>query len=153
LPQRACLVPEKRQELTTEGGLDVIANRQRIKKIIGRLAAKKIEVSLFVDPDSDQIKCARSLGAYAVELHTGRYADAPEGPAQEKEFVALLKAAELAGRLKLHLHAGHGLNYRNVQRVAHIPGMEELNIGFAIMARAVFTGLGPAVREMKELLT
>jgi pyridoxine 5-phosphate synthase len=152
LPQRVCIVPEKRQELTTEGGLDVIANRMRLKKLISRLSAKKIEVSLFIDPDADQIKCARSLGAYAVELHTGRYADSPEGPAREKEFTALLKAADLAGRLRLHLHAGHGLDYRNVQRVACIPGMEELNIGFSIMARAVFIGLGPAVKEMKDLI-
>jgi len=153
LPQHVCVVPEKRQELTTEGGLDVIANRMRLKKLISRLSAKKIEVSLFVDPDADQIKCARALGAHAVELHTGRYADSAEGPARDKEYTALLKAADWAGRLKLHLHAGHGLDYRNVQRVARIPGMEELNIGFAIIARALFAGLGPAVREMKELMT
>src|SRR5882724_6041644 len=90
LPQRVCLVPEKRQELTTEGGLDVIANRMRIKKLISRLSAKKIEVSLFIDPDTDQIKCARSVGADTVELHTGRYADAPEGPQRDKEFAALV---------------------------------------------------------------
>jgi pyridoxine 5-phosphate synthase len=151
-PQRVCLVPEKRQELTTEGGLDVVGNRTRVKKIVARLSAKKIAVSLFVDPDADQIKCARALGAYAVELHTGRYADAPVGPVRDKEFAALLKASDLAVRLKLHLHAGHGLDYQNVQRVARIPGMEELNIGFSIISRAVFTGLGPAVREMKDLL-
>ena len=96
LPQRVCLVPEKRQELTTEGGLDVVGNRIRIKKIISRLSAKKIEVSLFIDPDTDQIKCARSLGADAVELHTGRYADAAEGPKRDKEFTALLKASDVA---------------------------------------------------------
>ena len=151
-PQRVCLVPEKRQELTTEGGLDVVGNRTRIKKIISRLAAKKIEVSLFIDPDADQIKCARSLGADAIELHTGRYADAPEGPQRDKEFTALLKASEIALRSKLHLHAGHGLDYKNVQRVVRIPGMEELNIGFSIISRAVFAGLGPAVREMKHLM-
>src|SRR6266513_949080 len=107
-PQRVCLVPEKRQELTTEGGLDVIAIRGRLKKMVSRLTAKKIEVSLFIDPDSDQIRCARALGAHAVELHTGRYADSPEGRTREMEFAALLKAAELAGKLRLHLHAGHG---------------------------------------------
>jgi pyridoxine 5-phosphate synthase len=151
-PHSVCLVPEKRQELTTEGGLDVIANRGRIKKIISRLSAKKVTISLFIDPDIDQIKCARSLGAQAVELHTGRYAEAPEGAAQDKEFQALLKASEQAVKLKLHLHAGHGLDYRNARRVARIPGMEELNIGFSIISRAVFTGLGPAVQEMKELI-
>jgi pyridoxine 5-phosphate synthase len=153
LPHSVCLVPERRQELTTEGGLDVISHRSRIQKLIKRVSAKKIFVSLFVDPDADQIKCAKSLGADAVELHTGRYADAAEGPAQEKEFAALLKASEVAVRLKLHLHAGHGLDYRNARRVAQIPGMEELNIGFSIISRAVMTGLGPAVKEMKELIT
>ena len=150
--QRVCLVPEKRQELTTEGGLDVVGHKARLKKMIGRLTAKSIEVSLFIDPDAKQVQCAQSLGAYAVELHTGRYADAPEGPAQDKEFTKLLLAADVALGSKLRLHAGHGLDYRNVRRVAQIPGMEELNIGFSIIARAVFTGLGPAVREMKELI-
>jgi pyridoxine 5-phosphate synthase len=151
-PNSVCLVPEKRQELTTEGGLDVITNRSRIQKLISRISAKKIIVSLFIDPDSDQIKCARSLGADAIELHTGRYADAPEGPLQDKEFAALVKASEQAVKLKLHLHAGHGLDYRNARRVARIPGMEELNIGFSIISHAVFNGLGPAVKEMKELI-
>src|SRR5262249_29617551 len=113
---------------------------------------KKISVSLFLDPDADQIECARALGADAVELHTGRYAESAEGSAQDKEFDFLLKASEQAIRLKLHLHAGHGLDYKNVQRIARIPGMEELNIGFSIIARAVFTGLGPAVKEMKDLI-
>ena len=150
-PVRVCLVPEKRQELTTEGGLDVIARRSVLQKMIQRLAAKKIEVSLFIDPDSDQIKCARSLGASTVELHTGTYA-AAEGPAQAKELAKLLTASQLAVKLKLRLHAGHGLTYKNVQPIARLPGMEELNIGFSIIAQAVFAGLGPAVREMKELI-
>ena len=120
--------------------------------MISRLSGNNIEVSLFIDPDIDQIKCAQTLGAGAIELHTGRYADAPEGPQQDKEFIALQKASELALRLKLHLHAGHGLDYKNVQRVANIHGMEELNIGFSIIARAVFAGLGPAVKEMKDLI-
>lgn len=151
-PFRVCLVPEKRQELTTEGGLDVVTNRTRIEKMISRLKAKKIEVSLFIDADTDQIQCARSLGADTIELHTGRYADTPEGPGRDKEFLTLLKGSELAVKLKLHLHAGHGLDYSNVQRVARIPGMEELNIGFSIISRAVFAGLGPAVKEMKQLI-
>ena len=119
---------------------------------IQRLASKKIEVSLFIDPDADQIKCARSVGANTIELHTGAYAQA-QGTAQEKELVKLRHASELAVKLKLHLHAGHGLTYKNVQAVAQLPGMEELNIGFSIIARAVFAGLGPAVCEMKELFT
>jgi pyridoxine 5-phosphate synthase len=151
-PARVCLVPEKRQELTTEGGLDVIARRSVLKKIIQRLASKNIEVSLFIDPDLDQIKCARSLGADTVELHTGTFALA-QGAAQEKELAKLLKASELSVKLKLLLHAGHGLTYKNVQPVARLPGMVELNIGFSIISRAVFVGLGAAVQEMKELLT
>lgn len=150
-PRRVCLVPEKRQELTTEGGLDVIAHRLALKKLIQRLFAKKIEVSLFIDADSEQIRCAKSLGADTIELHTGRYALA-EGPAQAQELAKLSKAAELAGKLKLNLHAGHGLDYRNVRAVARLPGMLELNIGFSIISRAVFSGLGAAVKEMKELL-
>ncbi len=151
-PQRVCLVPEKRQELTTEGGLDVISHRTALKKMIARFLAKNIEVSLFIDPDADQIRCAKSLGAGIIELHTGRYASA-KGNAQALELIKLLKASELAGKLKLHLHAGHGLDYRNVHPVAKLPGMEELNIGFSIVARAVFTGLGAAVKEMKELIS
>ena len=150
---RVCLVPEKRQELTTEGGLDVIAHRSALKKTISRLSAKNIEVSVFVDPDGDQIKCARSLGAHAVVLLTVRYSDAPTGPLQARELTQLLKAGELSAKLKLRLHAGHGLDYRNVGPVARIDGMEELNIGFSIVSRAVFDGLGPAVAIMKQLIS
>jgi pyridoxine 5-phosphate synthase len=152
VPARVCLVPEKRQELTTEGGLDVISRRSALQKMIHRFAAKKIEVSLFIDPDLDQVRCARSIGANTVELHTGRYAEAPAGPAQERELAKLLRAAELAIKLKLRLHAGHGLTYRNVRPVAALPGMEELNIGFAIVGQAVFTGLADAVRHMKQAI-
>ena len=150
-PHRVCLVPEKRRELTTEGGLDVISRRGSLKKMMARLSAKKIEVSLFIDPDMDQILCARDLGADIIELHTGQYASAT-GPGQKKQFTKLLKASELACKLMLRLHAGHGLTYTNVRPVARLPGMEELNIGFSIVARAVFSGLGPAVKEMKELI-
>jgi pyridoxine 5-phosphate synthase len=150
-PARVCLVPEKRQELTTEGGLDVVTHRHRIQQMIGKLAAKKIEVSLFIDPDANQIECAGQVGASTIELHTGRYADAPEGAARDKEFAALAKASELAAHLKLQLHAGHGLDYANTRRVAGIPGMQELNIGFSIISRALFSGLAQAVREMKLL--
>lgn len=151
-PQRVCLVPEKRQELTTEGGLDILKHRAHLEKFIPPFQAKKIEVSLFIDPDLKQVQCAKDLGAECVELHTGSYAEAAMGSAQDQEFSKLLKASELAVTLGLHLHAGHGLDYTNVQRVARIPGMEELNIGFSIISRAVFTGLGMAVREMKALL-
>ncbi len=152
VPHRVCLVPEKRQELTTEGGLDVIAHRSRFQKMIHRLSAKKIFVSVFIHPDIDQIKCARSLGADAVEFHTGSYADAPAGLARDKELAMLRKGVEKAQQLKLHVHAGHGLDYKNVIPVARLPGMEELNIGYAIVARALFVGWGPAVKEMKDLL-
>ena len=150
-PKRVCLVPEKRQELTTEGGLDVVARRTVLNKMIARLSAKNIEVSLFVDPDGDQIRCARSVGADTVELHTGRYARA-EGPARAQELAKLLKASELAVKLKLNLHAGHGLDYKNVGPIARLAGMQELNIGFSVISRAVFAGLGPAVKEMKTLI-
>lgn len=148
-PKRVCLVPEKRKELTTEGGLDVIASRAKLRKMIPRLSAKRIEVSLFVDPVLDQIRCAKALGADTVELHTGQYATA-KGAARQQELARLKKASALARSLHLRLHAGHGLDYENVQAVASIAGMEELNIGFSIIARAVFEGLGRAVKEMKE---
>jgi pyridoxine 5-phosphate synthase len=150
-PARVCLVPEKRQELTTEGGLDVVAQRGSLKKMIETLSAKKIEVSLFVDAEAKQIECAKALGAHAVELHTGRYASL-QGDAQKKELNKLMKAAALARQLTLHLHAGHGLNYTNVQPIARIPGMEELNIGFSIVAHALFEGWGRAVLQMRELI-
>lgn len=152
LPDRVCVVPEKRQELTTEGGLDVIGNRTRLQKTIRRLTAKKIQVSLFVNPDADQLRCAHSIGADAVELHTGTYAEAAPGAAQESQVTKLMKAAELARKLKLRVHAGHGLDYHNVRRVAQISTIEELNIGFSIIAQALFVGLGTAVREMKDLI-
>jgi pyridoxine 5-phosphate synthase len=150
-PTRVCLVPEKRQELTTEGGLNIIARRSVLQKMIHHFSAKKIEVSLFLDPDSDQIRCAKSLGADTVELHTGAYATA-EGALRTKELSRLVKASELAVKLKLRLHGGHGLTYKNVEPIARLPGMQELNIGFSIVARSVSVGLGAAVKEMKELL-
>jgi pyridoxine 5-phosphate synthase len=152
LPHRVCLVPEKRQELTTEGGLDVIARRTLLKKMIAHFSAKKIEVSLFIDPDGDQIRCARSLGADAVELHTGRYAEVHPGASRMRELTQLVKAAELAAKLKLRVHAGHGLDYRNVGPIAKISVIEELNIGFSIISHALFVGLAQAVKEMKALL-
>jgi pyridoxine 5-phosphate synthase len=151
-PDEATLVPEKRQELTTEGGLDVVANEAAVAKAVGRLAAAGIEVSLFLDPDPRQIETAKLLGARAVEIHTGRYADARGAGAVARELEALREAAAFAREQGLHVHMGHGLNYANVRAVARIAGVEELNIGHSIVARAVLVGLERAVREMKEAM-
>jgi pyridoxine 5-phosphate synthase len=151
-PDEATLVPEKRQELTTEGGLDVVANAAAVRQAVQRLHRAGIEVSLFLDPDLRQIETARLLGVQAVEIHTGRYAGARRGPEQVRELEALRDAAAFAKEQGLHVHMGHGLNYENVVAVARIPGVEELNIGHSIIARAVFVGLERAVREMKEAM-
>jgi pyridoxine 5-phosphate synthase len=152
MPARVCLVPEKRQELTTEGGLDVLSRRPDIAKMARRLAARSIGVSVFIDADPEQIRCAKDVGAEMVELHTGRYAEARGESARAKELQALSKAADLARRLKLTLHAGHGLDYDNVGSVAALPGLQELNIGFSIVSRALFVGFALAVSEMKTAL-
>ncbi len=151
-PDEATLVPEKRQELTTEGGLDVAANEAAVGHAVQRLRAAGVEVSLFLDPDPRQIEVARLLGVQAVEIHTGRYADARGAQARAHELEALKEAAAFARGQGLHVHMGHGLNYGNVQAVARIPGVEELNIGHSIVARAVLVGLERAVREMKEAI-
>jgi pyridoxine 5-phosphate synthase len=150
-PDQATIVPERREEVTTEGGLDVVSHRDATARAIEKLKAAGISVSVFLDPDSRQIEWAKQLGAEAVELHTGQYALA-HGPAQHQQLIALTNASKLVCDLGLHLHAGHGLNYHNVIPVARIPHMHELNIGHAIVARAVFIGLERAVREMKQLL-
>jgi pyridoxine 5-phosphate synthase len=152
-PDEATLVPEKRQELTTEGGLDVVANQQNVARAVEGLKAAGIEVSLFLDPDPRQIEAARWLGVHAVEIHTGRYAEARSAANQARELEALAEAAGFAREQGLHLHMGHGLNYANVRAVAALPGVEELNIGHSIVARAVLIGLERAVREMKEAMT
>jgi pyridoxine 5-phosphate synthase len=151
-PDQCTLVPEKREEVTTEGGLDVIKNRDRVKACIDQLLKAGIEVSLFVDPDADQISASRDLGAHAVELHTGRYADAPSEQSQILELNTLISAAHAAHSEGLLLHMGHGLTYRNVVPVARIGGVSELNIGHSIVSRAVMVGMERAVREMKELV-
>jgi pyridoxine 5-phosphate synthase len=125
----------------------------RVEKCIKQLLAAGIEVSLFIDPSSEQIEMSKQLGAQAVELHTGRYADAPDEKAQQRELFALREAAAVACDLGLKLHMGHGLTYRNVRPVAAIPGVCELNIGHSIISRAVMVGMERAVREMKELIT
>ncbi|MBI3292272.1 MAG: pyridoxine 5'-phosphate synthase [Elusimicrobia bacterium] len=152
LPDQVCFVPERRTELTTEGGLDAIANRTRFKTAVKRLKDTGIRVSLFLDPDLDQIKLASVLAADAVELHTGRYANAKAARDREREFTKLLRAGELVHKLGLALHAGHGLTYRNVGPIARLPEVQELNIGFSIVARAAMVGLERAVREMLEAM-
>ncbi|TWT47000.1 Pyridoxine 5'-phosphate synthase [Thalassoglobus neptunius] len=152
VPDQCTLVPEKREEVTTEGGLDVITHRDRVKRCVDQLQSAGIEVSLFIDPDEHQIEASRELGAEAVELHTGRYADAENQKARKAELDQLYRAGEMALNSGLLLHMGHGLTYRNVVPVAEIPGVGELNIGHSIIARAVFVGLEQAVREMKELI-
>jgi len=151
-PDEATLVPEKRQELTTEGGLDVVANAAAVGMAVQQLKGAGIEVSLFIDPDPRQIETARLLGVTAIEIHTGRYADARGAGDRARELEALRDAAAFAKEQGLHVHMGHGLNYSNVQAVARIPGVEELNIGHSIVARAVLVGLERAVREMKEAI-
>jgi pyridoxine 5-phosphate synthase len=150
-PQDVCLVPESRQEVTTEGGLDVRGQSARIKHCVAALAGAGIRVSLFIDPDEGQIEAARSVGAPVIELHTGAYAEAVGG-ARAREFERLRTAAKLAASLGLTVNAGHGLNYHNVEPIAAIPQIIELNIGHSIVARAVFDGLAKAVRDMKELM-
>ncbi|KZZ45404.1 pyridoxine 5'-phosphate synthase [Thalassolituus sp. HI0120] len=151
-PEATCLVPEKREELTTEGGLDVVGNEAAIKNACERLAAVDSEVSLFIDPDEAQIDATVRCGAPVVELHTGAYADAESEAEQRRELARIQLAAAYALDKGLIVNAGHGLNYHNVEAIAAIPGMNELNIGHAIVARAVFVGLKEAVSEMRALL-
>ena len=151
-PPDCCLVPEKRQELTTEGGLDVVGQLTKLKVACERLSDANINVSLFIDPDNAQIDAAVACGVPVIELHTGAYADAPSHGAAQHELQVLVKAVEYAKQAGLRVNAGHGLNYHNTTAVAKIPDIFELNIGHAIIARSVFTGLKVAVREMKELM-
>jgi pyridoxine 5-phosphate synthase len=150
-PDDVCLVPEKRRELTTEGGLNVIAQRRKIKVAVAMLQDLGINVGLFIDPVKGQIEAAKEIGAQAVEIHTGAYCDAA-GAKRTKALRAIVAAAKLAQRLGLEVHGGHGLNYDNVLPIAKIAEIVELNIGHSIIARAVFVGIAQAVREMKELL-
>lgn len=151
-PQQCTLVPEKREEVTTEGGLDVLGHREKVRRCVDALHAAGIQVSLFIDADADQIDAAAELGVHAVELHTGRYADAPQATARQQELAALKSAGNHALQRGLVLNVGHGLTYRNVQPVAAIRGVHELNIGHSIIGRAVMVGMEAAVREMKRLI-
>jgi pyridoxine 5-phosphate synthase len=151
-PDEATLVPEKREEVTTEGGLDVLAHKDAVGKAVEQLLAAGIEVSVFVDPHLLQIETAKLLGAKAVEIQTARYSEARTAKQRETELTALTEAAAYARDHGLHVHMGHGLNYTNVQAVTRIPGVEELNIGHSIVSRAVLVGMERAVREMKEAM-
>jgi pyridoxine 5-phosphate synthase len=150
-PADVCLVPEKRAELTTEGGLDVRGNLAAISAAVARLKNAGMRVSLFIDPDPDQVRSAQTSGAPVVELHTGTYADAT-GVAQERELQRLRSACELGHGLGLQINAGHGLHLANVVAVARLPHMTELNIGHSIIARSIFVGLDAAVKEMRTLI-
>jgi pyridoxine 5-phosphate synthase len=150
-PDDACFVPEKREELTTEGGLDIVAHRRKIQDSVKRLQDRGIHVSLFVDPEEKQIETSKEVDANAVEVHTGTYCNAA-GAEREKERRTVVSAVSLAHRLGLEVHAGHGLDYENVLPIAGIHEIVELNIGHSIIARAVVVGIEQAVREMKALL-
>lgn len=152
-PHLVTLVPEKRQELTTEGGLEIAAQRDRIQSLISLLHDAGIPVSLFIEPDLNQIKAAHKVGTDYIELHTGRYANATRMKEEQTELEAITQAAKLAYKLGMGVSAGHGLNYRNVKRLTQIPEIVEFNIGHSIIARAVLVGLERAVREMKELVS
>ncbi len=152
IPEFCCLVPESREELTTEGGLDVAGQLGRVSEACARLKKAGIRVSLFIDADSRQITAAQETGTDVIELHTGHYADAAFGRESEIELKKIVSAVEQAKSLGLKVNAGHGLNYQNVRHIAQIPDIEELNIGHGIIARAVFTGLEEAVREIKRIM-
>ena len=152
VPDQATLVPERREEVTTEGGLDVIGQKDRVRRTVDRLKDAGVAVSLFLDPDPGQIEAATELDVAAIELHTGQYALARAGKSQEEQLETLKRAGERICAAGMALHAGHGLTYRNVAPVATIDGMHELNIGHSIVARAIMVGLERAVREMKDLV-
>ena len=151
-PHSATFVPERRQEITTEGGLDVAGQEEAVRRAVERVASAGVKVALFIDPDPRQVEAAARTGARAVELHTGAYAEAWGTPEAEAELERLREAASLAKREGLRVHAGHGLNVRNVGPVARIPEVEELNIGHSIVGRAIFVGMQRAVAEMKEII-
>jgi pyridoxine 5-phosphate synthase len=151
-PQDVCLVPEKREELTTEGGLDVVKHFTDVKKAVEQMSAAGIIVSLFIDADKKQIEASKEIGAPVIEIHTGHYADAANLTEQTHEFEKIKNMAIYAHSLGLQVNAGHGLHYHNTLAIAMLPEVVELNIGHAIMARAFFTGLGQAVKDMKQIL-
>ena len=151
-PADVCLVPEKREEVTTEGGLDVLKYAKKITKFTRKLTDAGIRVSLFIDADADQIIAARDVGAPVIELHTGAYADAPNHAAHSHELARIAAGAELGQELGLVVNAGHGLNIHNVSEIAKLPQIRELNIGHALIAQALFLGLPEAIKQMKEVM-
>jgi pyridoxine 5-phosphate synthase len=151
-PDLVTLVPERRDELTTEGGLNVVVQRDHVRKVVKNLQDAEIPVSLFLDPDIDQIQAAHRIDCRRIELHTGRYCDARLSADRARELGRLVDAAKAAEHLGMTVAAGHGLNYENVQAVAAIPEIEELNIGHAVIARAIFSGLDRAVRDLRDLM-
>lgn len=151
-PHDVCLVPERRAELTTEGGLDVAAQLAKIRSAVEQLSATGIRVSLFIDAEAKQIDAAAAAGVPVIEIHTGRYAAAQEAPTQRAELARIAQAADYGNSTGLQVNAGHGLNYHNVQAIAGLNGIAELNIGHAIVAHAIFVGWDRAVREMKSLI-
>lgn len=151
-PADCCLVPERREELTTEGGLEVCSQKSKMKEACQRLADAGVRVSLFIDADEKQIEAAAEVGAPVIEIHTGHFADATSPAEHDKELNKIITAVEIGVQAGLHVNAGHGLHYHNVQQVAAIPEIKELNIGHAIIARSIFTGLEESVREMKRLM-
>jgi pyridoxine 5-phosphate synthase len=152
LPDQATLVPERRQEVTTEGGLDVKKNEVKVKKAVSKLKARGIDVSLFINPSKEQIDASVRVGAGIIEFHTGEYANARGDKARQKQLKILKRATGYARKNGLEVNAGHGLNYDNVRAVAGIKGMNELNIGHSIVSRAVFTGIRKAVQDMARLI-
>ena len=151
-PDYVTLVPEKREEVTTEGGLNVAGQQERMNLVVDKLQSAGIPVSLFIDPDSEQIQASAKTGAKFIELHTGRYAEAKDPTEVAKELEALKQGCEEALAANLRVNAGHGLTYWNTRPVALLPGMEELNIGHSIISRAVLVGIERAVREMKDVM-
>ncbi len=152
-PHDCCIVPEKREELTTEGGLDVIGQYDRIACATHTLSESGVRVSLFIEPDEEHIQKAHDMGAPVIELHTGAYAmQEDNSPAADRHYTQIVRATEFAHSLGLHVNAGHGLHYTNTKRIAEIPAIQELNIGHAIIARALFVGLQQAVEEMLHII-
>jgi pyridoxine 5-phosphate synthase len=152
LPHSATLVPERREEVTTEGGLDVNMNAEGLKKPVGMLREAGIKVSMFIDPDIDQVRASHKVGADAIEIHTGRYCEAWNTKTEDREFQAILNVVRAAKKLGMAVHAGHGLHYHNIRRLLQVDEIEEYNIGHSIIARAVMVGLDRAVREMVQIL-
>jgi pyridoxine 5-phosphate synthase len=151
-PHSSCLVPEKRQELTTEGGLDVRFNMEMLTEVVDKLQDGGIRVSFFIDPDSDQVKAVDKIGADYIEIHTGAFAEAKGWKREEEELGKIGNAVKLAAKLGLGVNAGHGLNYTNIRKIATLGGIEEYNIGHSIISRAVLVGLDRAVRDMVDLI-